>query len=209
MSPYSSGELVSIVMPKVHEGLLRRNWQKRVIHRDYVVTLGSEAIGTVHFGWVASRTEPLLELNALVGVRNQALERKLAEIMREEFDPRGPGTIVKQLGYLMPEPRFVQWRFTYDMEIRRSCERMGCSRRSRRACSLRNSSWTPFTGSAFPVAYLLLGKPTRATKLVDCYVREMKGHTFPLETDYRNFVRDFQGELRKGGRKSLALAEFE
>ncbi|MBY0400386.1 hypothetical protein K2X89_08835 [Myxococcota bacterium] len=51
------------------------------------------------------------EVNPVVGVRFQDVERLVAECRGEKFHPYQPPTICSPLGYLMPEKRYLAWVF--------------------------------------------------------------------------------------------------
>ena len=52
-----------------------------------------------------------LEINPVVGVRNQRIERIVAELTQRPFDKLVPPTLAGHLGYLTPEKRYVPVRF--------------------------------------------------------------------------------------------------
>ena len=51
------------------------------------------------------------DINPLVGVRQQSLERLLAEMKGKPFHPYVAPTISRPIGYLMDPPKFRQWSF--------------------------------------------------------------------------------------------------
>ena len=52
-----------------------------------------------------------VEINPVVGVRFQEVERLVAECRGEKFHAYQPPTISSPLGYLMPEKKYVAWVF--------------------------------------------------------------------------------------------------
>ena len=58
------------------------------------------------------RSDGLLEINPVVGVRHQAVERLVAELKGEKFHAYIPPTISLHVGYLMPEKRYHPWLFS-------------------------------------------------------------------------------------------------
>ena len=66
-------------------------------------------------GWLglntASRHAPVgvREVNPVVGVRHQGIERMVAELRKEKFHPYIPPTVCTPLGYIMTEPRYRAW----------------------------------------------------------------------------------------------------
>lgn len=50
-----------------------------------------------------------LEVNPVIGVRHQAVERVVAELRGERFHAYQPPTVSNPLGYLMPGSRYRSW----------------------------------------------------------------------------------------------------
>jgi hypothetical protein len=50
-------------------------------------------------------------------VRNQQIERLLAELLNEPFDELIPPTLAGNIGYLSPADRYVPFLFTEDIAI--------------------------------------------------------------------------------------------
>jgi hypothetical protein len=69
-------------------------------------------------GWLglnrATRHEPAgeAEVNPVVGVRWQEIERVVAQCRGEVFHAYLPPTLSTPLGYLLSEPKYKSWRFT-------------------------------------------------------------------------------------------------
>src|SRR5262249_32630572 len=67
-------------------------------------------------GWLglntASRHQPagLVEVNPVVGVRHQAVERIVAELSGQKPHQYQPPTVSSPLGYLMPDSRYTAWQ---------------------------------------------------------------------------------------------------
>lgn len=57
-----------------------------------------------------------VEINPVVGVRFQEVERVVAECRGEKFHAYQPPTISSPLGYLMPEKKYRAWVFSPDCE---------------------------------------------------------------------------------------------
>lgn len=68
-------------------------------------------------GWLglnrATRHRPAgeVEINPVVGVRHQGVERIVAECRGARFHAYQPPTVVVPLGYLLPEARYTAWFF--------------------------------------------------------------------------------------------------
>jgi hypothetical protein len=55
-----------------------------------------------------------IEINPVVGIRYQALERVLSTILQQKPHGYVPPTVAISLGYLMPEHRYRAWTFGHD-----------------------------------------------------------------------------------------------
>jgi len=60
------------------------------------------------------RSVGVVEVNPVVGVRHQGVERIVAELRGEKFHAYQPPTVSVPLGYLMPERRYRGWVFGAD-----------------------------------------------------------------------------------------------
>lgn len=52
-----------------------------------------------------------VDVNPVVGVRHQAVERLIAELRGEKYHEYLPPTVSTPIGYVMPERRYVTWEF--------------------------------------------------------------------------------------------------
>ncbi|SRR5258706_7079580 len=79
--------------------------------------VSEEVLGTVGLNIATGRGADILEINPVIGVRNQRLERLVAELRGETFDELMPPTVAANLGYLSPENRYLPFIFTEDDRI--------------------------------------------------------------------------------------------
>jgi hypothetical protein len=67
-------------------------------------------------GWLglneATRARGEVEINPVVGVRFEEVERVVADCCGVELHPYAPPTISTPIGYVMPEKRYTMWLFT-------------------------------------------------------------------------------------------------
>jgi hypothetical protein len=73
-------------------------------------------LGDGVFGWLGlnrayRRSEDALEVNPVVGVRHQEVERLVADLRAETFHPYLPPTASTPIGYLTPAGRYSPWVF--------------------------------------------------------------------------------------------------
>lgn len=77
----------------------------------FTIDIADGVLGWLGLNRATGRTDGLLEINPVVGVRHQAIERMLAELKGERFHAYIPPTISLHVGYLMPEKRYHPWLF--------------------------------------------------------------------------------------------------
>ena len=79
--------------------------------------VAADVLGWVGLNRAVSRGDGLLEVNPVVGVRHQALERVVADLLGERFHDYIPPTVSVHLGYVMPEGRYRPWLFGGDVPV--------------------------------------------------------------------------------------------
>lgn len=92
-------------------------------------------------GWLGlnhARRGSAVEINPVVGVRSQELEKLLASLLGEKLHSYIPPTISVSLGYLMPEKCYRAWLFENEDDLQRVAELVKAIREF--ACPFINSS---------------------------------------------------------------------
>jgi hypothetical protein len=81
--------------------------------RVFTVDLVSEieVVGWLGLNCASKHLGDAVEVNPVVGVRNQPVERLVAELRGMKFHAYQPPTVSVSLGYLMPEGRYRGWVF--------------------------------------------------------------------------------------------------
>src|SRR3974390_1349222 len=74
-------------------------------------------LGTVGLNTATGRGPGVLEINPVVGVRNQQIERLVAELCGDPFDELIPPTLAGNVGYLSPANWYLPFLFSQDTEI--------------------------------------------------------------------------------------------
>jgi hypothetical protein len=77
---------------------------------DYVV-------GWLGLNLATGRGDGRLEINPVIGVRHQAVERLIAELHGEKAQSRAAPTISVSLGYVLPEMRYTPWFFADERDV--------------------------------------------------------------------------------------------
>ena len=166
----------------------------------------SDAIGWLGLN-AASRDLPAgqFEVNPVVGIRHQGVERVVAELRGEKFHPYQPPTVSTPLGYLMPGSRYRAWRLGADdtdggiEDLVASVAAFGLPFALSGAplpelCRLLDQ------GLGFdhqlvyrrPVAWALAGEVTRAHGLIGGALSDLGDRSDAAAAELRSFVAAFQ-----------------
>lgn len=148
----------------------------------FTAGVGDDALGWLGLNRATQhRSAGEVEINPVVGVRHQGVERMVAECRGEKFHPYQPPTVSTPLGYLMPDGRYRAWVFSNDppvdvvaREITRSIEEHGLPF-MRSTAALPELCRRLEEGMGFehqlvyrrPVALLIAGHPQRAREDLD------------------------------------------
>jgi hypothetical protein len=90
--------------------LLREHGFKKRLSYTFTLDLAPDIVGWLGLNQATEHRYPReVEINPVIGVRFQAVERLVAECRGEKFHSYVPPTISKPLGYLMPERTYKGW----------------------------------------------------------------------------------------------------
>lgn len=101
------------VLASVHRELGSLDFEKRKAG-IFVLKVTPDVLGTVGLNTATGRGAGVLEINPVVGVRNQQIERLVAELSGDAFDELIPPTLAGNVGYLSPANRYLPFLFTQD-----------------------------------------------------------------------------------------------
>ncbi len=83
---------------------------KKRVGQVFTRELGGDVLGWLGLNRATrGRQRGEVEVNPVVGVRHQGVERMVAELRGESFHAYQPPTVNTPLGYLMPEQRYRGW----------------------------------------------------------------------------------------------------
>lgn len=143
------------------------------------------------------------EVNLVVGVRHQMVERLLCELLDEPFDPVIPPTLTANIGYLSPADRYLALRFSRSDDVSATVEKL---------CSLVREVAIPFavklvhipdlvhalqtarfgipqqTAYRLPVSLMLDGATVQAEDCVRAKLKELGDATDPASARYKRFA---------------------
>ncbi len=149
-----------------------------------------------------------VEINPVVGVRFQEVERLVAECRGEKFHTYQPPTIHSPLGYLMPEKKFMAWVFapgraeevTTDMVNAIAAHGIPFMRSVVDLAELRRRLEDRFgfehqLAYRRPAAALLVGDAEQARGLLNETLVAIGARTDLAAADFRRFAESFRGRL--------------
>ena len=149
-----------------------------------------------------------VEINPVIGVRFQNVERLVAECRGEKFHAYQPPTISSPLGYLMPQKEYKAWVFTPE-----SSEEMATDMAHaitahgvafmRTVVDLAELRRLLRDGFGFdhqlvyrrPAAALVAGEPEQARALVDESLAALGARTDLAAAEFRRFATSFRSRL--------------
>ena len=106
-----SKDFTKKVLRTVQEALGALGFQKR---KAGILTLSvkPDVVGSVGLNVATTGRGPgILEINPVVGVRNQQIERLVAELANEPFNEVIPVTLAGNVGYMSPADRYLPFLF--------------------------------------------------------------------------------------------------
>jgi hypothetical protein len=106
----TTGGLLTGVLAAIDQRLTPMGFRERA-GEVYTIDVADEVLGWLGLNRAFRRGEGRYEINPIVGVRQQQVERAVAELLGESPHPDVPPTISIALGYLMPEQRYRAWLF--------------------------------------------------------------------------------------------------
>lgn len=149
-----------------------------------------------------------VEINPVVGVRFQEVERVVAECRGEKFHSYQPPTICTSLGYLMPEKKYESWVFSSrdsdevatDMANAIAMYGVPFMRLGVDLAELRRRldgrlGFEHQIAYRRPIAALLAGDIGRAAELLDEALEALGVRTDLAATDFRKFAESLRSRL--------------
>jgi hypothetical protein len=79
--------------------------------------MGEDSLGWIGLNKATRGQKGLLEINPVVGVRNQPIEKLVAEMVGEPFDEVVPATLAGNVGYLTPSNKYRVYTFSLDAPL--------------------------------------------------------------------------------------------
>ena len=175
----------------------------------FTVDVADEVLGWLGLNRAVGRGDGLLEINPVVGVRHQAIERLVAELKGERFHAYIPPTVSLHVGYLMPEKRYRPWLFD-DRNVAEAADAMVSAVETygvpfmKQHSSLDALTALMATGDVgireqlsyrLPIAYHLLGDADRATAALTAALDDLAERRDVAAERFRAFAAAFQARI--------------
>jgi hypothetical protein len=175
----------------------------------FTIELTSDVLGRLAFNVATEHAQTgTVEVNPLVGVRFQEVERLITECMNRKFHAYSPSTIYLPLGYLMPEKRYTSWEFSAENTVAVGHSLVNAfaihglpfmhSVVTYPALLAQINARNGFDDQlawSLPVAQLLAGQPEAARKTLDRQIAERAERTGGAEEAFRAFATALRAKL--------------
>ncbi|SRR6266567_5155948 len=175
------------------------------------IKMPNDVIGWIGLNKAIHAQKGLLEINPVLGVRNQQIERFVADLTGEKFDEVVPATLAGNIGYLMPSEKYRPYMFPEDGPPEKPAEDLVngvreyglpfINRHTDMAAlveGLRTCRFAvPFMADyRIPSALFLLGRTTEAGEYVRVKLAEAGERQDPAALRYRMFAAKFTERAR-------------
>jgi len=176
------------------------------------ITVSSDVLGWLGLNIATRGQKDFIEINPVIGVRNQRIEKLIADILGERFDEVIPPTLTKSIGYLTPENRYISYNFSSQnppdpvvASLIASVGKFGLPfiERHVEMATLVNSLRTGKFSIPFMVAYrvpaglYLLGQNKDAISYLNAELVKIGDRDDPAATRFKSFARKFAEVCRE------------
>jgi len=178
-----------------------------------ITKISDETIGWIGTNKATRGKNKYLELNLVVGVRNQRIERLVAELVNEEFNDVIPPTLAGNIGYLMPQNEYCPYIFSEDNPKEMVVEKLTNDvrlyglpfmQRHMGMDELINGMYSSRFAIGFMAAYripaglFLLGRKDDAGNFLSKELTKLKDHNNSAALRYKKFAENFMDLFNKG-----------
>jgi hypothetical protein len=182
-------------------------WKKRNI-AVYILDLSPRRFGRLGFNTGGDRANLDLRINPLVGVTDLLVKKIATDLVGlPPQDPRDVFTIFTPLGYLMPQQKYLEWKFSPEQPIGEGVRAMteAIARygipfmRSHddldkiiEKMTLRQPwGWPNVLDFTRPIALALAGRREEAEQAIARKLKELSGAQYPAAEQFRTFAARF------------------
>lgn len=169
----------------------------------FTCDLDSDTIGWIGLNSAGNRPDGPYEINPVVGVRHQELERIVAELSHQKPHAYQPPTISTPIGYIMPEQSYRAWYFSDAASAPDVAASMAEAIRTHGLPYMRDSVTLDALieqmranrghqlEMRLPVAYQLRGEPDAARALVEEELTKLGDRSDAAAENFRGFAALF------------------
>lgn len=176
----------------------------------YTRQISEDVLGWLGLNRAVNRQTGTVELNPVIGVRHQGLEKAVAELLDAKPHAYIPATLSTSLGYLMPSPRYRAWIVADEAHVEETVAEMVDSAlkfgspymeglgelRSIVHAMESGAGIREYVAFRLPVGYLLLDQPDRAAASLQDSVNALMERRDAAAESFRDFATRLQRRLR-------------
>jgi hypothetical protein len=179
-------------------------FKRRQVAGVFTIDLGTGVLGWLGLNRATKRHSGAVEINPVIGVRHQEVERLVAELRGDRFHQFVPPTVSRPLGQLMPDGGYAAWLFESGstaaaVELVRSVDQYGLPA-MRSMNDLRELRRKIEEGWGFqhqlvyrlPVVIWLQGDAVSAIETLDASVGALGDRRDAAAEELRSFARVFR-----------------
>jgi hypothetical protein len=206
-----SKEFITRVLEIAAAEFCKAGWTKR--KNGFSLDLSEDIYGVVGLNKAIGRGNGILEINPVVGVGSQKLEKLWLELLGQKFRPYVGAAIGRNVGYLMHGKTYKSWLFHQEanceavvadmvatvqeygppfmqqhMQLSALCEAMKHAKVS-----------GPHDQYRIPVACVLLGKNAEAETFLEVKLKEMGGRNDRDAESFRSFAVKLRETIKRAG----------
>jgi hypothetical protein len=170
----------------------------------YTAEITNDVLGWLGLNKATKHQRPgQFEVNPVVGVRHQPLERLVAELTGQQLHEYKPPTVSTPIGYLLPQRKYTSWTIN-EQPDRAAIQDFGDAVRDYALPWMRSLTELPQLRRAtedrmgyqleyrLPVVLALMGKPAEARQTLTATVKLIDGREDAAASDFRQFVARFE-----------------
>jgi len=204
-------EFYKKVLSQVQERIISLGFRKR--KHAFSLSVSEDVVGFLGLNQATGGRGPgVLEINPVVGVRNQRVERLVAELVGEPFDDLIPASAAANVGYLSPYSKYLPFIFTDGFPIDGPADQLVEAVRTYGLpfihfnvplhALVETMQSTRFAIQVvavyrIPVALHLLGRNGEADSFVNNELVKLGPRTDPAAERFRTFANRFEALNRK------------
>jgi hypothetical protein len=176
----------------------------------YTRRINNDTLGWIGLNRAIHSASGVLEINPVVGVRNQAVEQMVARMTGQKLHSYIPPTVSAHLGYLMDRKEYTPWFFGEDEDNASAVRKMVSAIRAHglpfmeanatldALCeTIANSryGWPEQLAYRLPLVYYLTGEVVKAKEVLDSHLEALGQRADPAAEEYRGFAVELRKRL--------------